>query len=472
MDFQDKRTPDIDSHRPEIVSPIPDTLRSLPTLTLTRLNALPGTKRKDTMDVLLISANTETINMPALPIGLGMVAAAAKQAGHNVRFVDLMAEVDPQTALADAILLARPDIIGISIRNVDNQISAAPRFLLDDAKAVVDTCRQLSKSPIVLGGAGYSIFPDTALEYLSADMGIQGEGEAAFMTLLARLEKKEDVSDIPGLYIRSRGCRTPPAFRLNLDDWPFPEPKLFNPQRFQNPGWYLPFQTRRGCPLGCSYCSTAAIEGCRIRRRSVRSVINELSRWKKAGCTRIFFVDNTFNLPPDYAQELCLQLALEVPGISWRAILYPGRTEVSLIKAMARAGCSEVSLGFESGNARVLAGMGKHFKTIEVRRTARMLGDAGIGRTGFLLLGGPDETRESVLESLHFVDSLGLEAVKLTIGIRIYPGTPLAKRARAEGVIGISDDLLLPRFYLSNTLEKWLRETVNRWLAERPHWSM
>ena len=46
---------------------------------------------------------------------------------------------------------------------------------------------------------------------------------------------------------------------------------------------------------------------------------------------------------------------------------------------------------------------------------------------GFLLLGGPKETRESVEESLAFADSLGLEMLKVTVGIRIYPRTPLAK---------------------------------------------
>jgi radical SAM superfamily enzyme YgiQ (UPF0313 family) len=350
-------------------------------------------------------------------------------------------------------------------------VSAAPRFLLEKAKAVVDTCRRLSKATIVLGGAGYSIFPDAALDYLDADLGIQGEGEAAFVELLACLENKQDLSNIPGLFIRKRGCRTPPSYSLKLDDWPFPDPAIFNPQRFQQANWYLPFQTRRGCPLRCSYCSTPAIEGLRIRRRSIPSVISELCRWKDAGFTRIFFVDNTFNLPPDYAHELCRQLAAAVPGISWRAILYPGRIEESLITEMAEAGCTDVSLGFESGNAQVLKGMGKHFKTTEVRRTVRLVGNAGIARMGFLLLGGPDETRESVLESLQFVDQLGLEAVKVTIGIRIYPYTPLAKKAKAEGMIDIGDNLLYPQFYIRAGLEEWLRDTVAEWLAARPNWT-
>ncbi|MBE9530984.1 MAG: hypothetical protein IMF00_06935 [Proteobacteria bacterium] len=99
-----------------------------------------------------------------------------------------------------------------------------------------------------------------------------------------------------------------------------------------------------------------------------------------------------------------------------------------------------------------------------------MLAQYGIRRMGFLLLGGPGETKESVEESLAFADSLQLEAVKVTIGIRIYPETDLAKTALREGVITPDDDLLFPRFYLVKGLEDWLRETVKKYMAERPNW--
>ncbi|MDR3628791.1 MAG: radical SAM protein [Desulfocapsaceae bacterium] len=299
------------------------------------------------MNVLLIAAKTETTIMPVIPMGLGLVAAATKQAGHQVRFLDLSAEAAPEMVLADAITLARPEAIGISIRNVDDQVSAAPRFFLEDARTVVAACRRLSRAPIILGGAGYSIFPDAALEYLGADMGIQGEGEAAFVELLARLQdNKSPLAPVPGLYLRQKGCTTPPAYHIRLDDWPFPDLKIFQPERLRDTTWYLPFQTRRGCPLGCCYCATAAIEGRHVRRRSVNTVIRELARWQEAGFNRIFFVDNTFNLPPDYAQELCRQLTAANLALSWRAIVYPCRTEESLIRTMAEAGCTEVSVGF------------------------------------------------------------------------------------------------------------------------------
>ena len=79
---------------------------------------------------------------------------------------------------------------------------------------------------------------------------------------------------------------------------------------------------------------------------------------------------------------------------------------------------------------------------------------------GFLLLGGPGETRESVEESLAFARSLRLDDLRITVGIRIYPGTPLAKRAVAEGMIASEDDLLRPSFYLAPGLEPWIHARV------------
>jgi radical SAM superfamily enzyme YgiQ (UPF0313 family) len=383
-----------------------------------------------------------------------------------------MAESNLESALANAVAACCPEAIGISIRNVDDQVSSAPRFLLEQARTIVALCKSLSSAPVILGGAGYSMFPESALDYLGADMGIQGEGEGAFTFLLEKLEKGEDTKEVPGLYLKGKGCGTARTFQLRLDDWPMPDPKMFADLEFKDSSLYLPFQTRRGCPLDCSYCATSAIEGRRIRMRSPETVVKELARWRTAGYSRIYFVDNTFNIPANYAQNLCKQISRNDLDIEWRAIFYPCRTDQALIQVMAQAGCTDVSMGFESGSDRVLAGMGKRYSVDDVRQASELLGEAGISRMGFLLLGGPEETEDSVMQSLQFVDSLNLEAMKLTVGIRIYPFTPLAEIAINSGIIKADDDLLQPRFYLNSQLEPWLSRTLSQWLADRPNWKM
>jgi len=215
-----------------------------------------------------------------------------------------------------------------------------------------------------------------------------------------------------------------------------------------------------------------ALEGTRIRTHPVDTVVKGIARHVAAGFNHFYFVDNTFNLPPRYAKDLCAALASASLGISWRCILYPGFLDEEMVRKMAEAGCVEVSLGFESGCPAILGKLNKKYDIDQVRTSSELLRKYGIRRLGFLLLGGPGETRETVMESLAFADSLELDMLKLTVGIRIYPGTELEKVAREEGLIAEKDDLLLPRFYMAKGLEDWLGPMIHKWMAGRPYCTM
>ena len=199
------------------------------------------------MKVLLISANTEQINMPVLPLGMAYVAAAVQNAGHSVKTVNLMMEQDIRMLLEETVGEFKPEVIGISVRNIDDQMMENPKFLLDSVKTVVTECRSLSDAPIVLGGAGYSIFPQGVLDYLKADMGIQGEGEQAFVMLLERLEHKTGLSGIPGLHLPGSDLQAKRRFAKDLDDHPLPLPQvhLHLPSTVKDEEIWLPIQTRR-----------------------------------------------------------------------------------------------------------------------------------------------------------------------------------------------------------------------------------
>jgi len=398
------------------------------------------------MRVLLISANAEAIQMPPLPLGAACVAAALDRAGYEARLLNLMFSGDPESALRESLEDYRPDVIGLSVRNIDDQNMQAPRFLLPPVKETVAFCRRYSTAPVIAGGAGFSIFPEAVREYLGVDRGIAGEGEERFPALLAG---------------------RPPA-PARLDDFPLPEPDRWIPGGPGRTELRVPVQTRRGCPLDCSYCSTSAIEGRPVRRRSVEAVIRWLSHLAEAGVRRLYFVDNTFNLPPSYARALCRKMIDAGLDMDWWAIVYPKWIDPELVELMAAAGCTSVSLGFESGSEPVLHELNKRFRPGEVRETARWFREAGVERRAFLLLGGPGETRDTVEESLAFADSVYPDALKVSVGLRIYPETPLARTAAAQGLIGADEDLLHPRFYLAPALAGWLPERVADYRAKRP----
>jgi radical SAM superfamily enzyme YgiQ (UPF0313 family) len=454
------------------------------------------------------------------------VATATQKAGHDVALLNLMFEGDPILGIKNSIEDFRPNVIGISVRNIDDQNMLHPQFLLARVKEIVASCRRLSGAPIILGGAGYSIFPESALRYLGADTGIQGEGEVVFPLLVDQIDKGKQVSDLPGVCLpcpppsfprnfpsakagepesiaevdpRLRGgddrspfrqaadavqvhpspllravsaSRTgePPLrhFEKNLDDLPLPEHSFWIPPGADQRDLWVPVQSRRGCPLDCTFCSTSTIEGKTVRSRSPERVVKWLAKLWETGNRNFNFVDNTFNLPLTYAKDLCRQVIQTKLDLHLWCLIYPKWIDAELVELMRQAGCHQISFGFESGSDRMLRSLNKQFNRDEVSAISKMFAEAGIERMGFLLLGGPGETKDSVEESLAFADSLKLEALKITVGLRIYPQTPLAETALAEGAIRPDDDLLFPRFYCAPELRDWLLERVAAYKASRP----
>lgn len=422
------------------------------------------------MRVLLISVNREDINMRTWPLGLACVAESVKAAGHKVEILDLMGKEDPQYCVEISLVNFRPQVIGMSLRNIDTQKMSEPTFFLEDVREIVAVCRDHSDAPIVLGGAGYSIYPSSLLEYLRADMGIQGEGEFELLELIKRIEHGDALYGSPGLYLPKLGLSGPMRLERNLDNLPLPDVEYFSNLIPHEQDFWLPVQTRRGCPMNCSYCSTGAIEGLTLRKRTPAKVVKWLTQWGQIVVRQFYFVDNTFNLPPSYATEFVSKLLEADLGASWRCIIYPTRIDPELIRLMAEAGCKEVSVGFESGSTYILNGMNKKFTLDDVRHTCDSLAEFGIKRMGFLMLGGPGETLESSINSLQFADSLNLDMVKVTVGIRIYPGTQLASVAVRDKIIDPSDNLLKPQFYLVPNLNGPLQDIVREWMAKRPNW--
>jgi radical SAM superfamily enzyme YgiQ (UPF0313 family) len=413
--------------------------------------------------VLLISSDNVTSGLETpLPLGLACVTAATEKAGHEVRLLALASEATWKAAIGNAVSQLHPDVIGISVRNIDDQNMQCAHFFLAEFKPLLALCRKLSRAPVVLGGAGYSIFPASALTFLGADFGIQGEGEIAFPALLSWLEAGCRTAAPPGVYLPNR-----PALQRSyvecLDTLCLPEPRLWLDSA--DTAARVPAQSRRGCPLDCVFCSTSAIEGKAVRKRSPGSLVAWVAEINARGFRNFHFVDNTFNLPLSYAKDLCRRVIDSGLDLDWWALVYPKWVDVELVQLMAEAGCTQISLGFESGSEPILRMLNKRFNRTEVQIISEMFADAGIQRFGFLLLGGPGETRDTVEESIAFAESLHLDYLKITVGLRIYPHTPLAVRAVAEGVVRPDDDLLSPRFYLAASLRDWLPERVAQVVA-------
>ena len=137
------------------------------------------------MNVLLISPNIEFLPDPVFPIGLAYIAAALKENHTPYEILDLCFEEDYETAISNTLLKMQPDVIGLSLRNVDNV--SYPNYVsyLSFYQRIIQVIRKYSRGTIVVGGSGFDLMPDDILEYLGADLGvIGGEGRSPLLNSL------------------------------------------------------------------------------------------------------------------------------------------------------------------------------------------------------------------------------------------------------------------------------------------------
>src|SRR5208282_4748376 len=151
------------------------------------------------MKILLVATNRERSPYPVAPLGVLCVAAAARAAGHDVDFLDLGLARRPERALRKQLDQGAFQAVAFGIRNLDNCWSFAPRSYFDDVRAFAETVRQHFDGPLILGGTGFSVSPRGWMRRLHADCGVMGEGERAFLEVLARLEKGQSLEGIDGV---------------------------------------------------------------------------------------------------------------------------------------------------------------------------------------------------------------------------------------------------------------------------------
>jgi radical SAM superfamily enzyme YgiQ (UPF0313 family) len=221
--------------------------------------------------------------------------------------------------------------------------------------------------------------------------------------------------------------------------------------RYERHGGTVPIQTKRGCVFRCVYCTYLNVEGWGYRLRDPEAVVDEMEALRRTAGVRHFeFVDSTFNAPPRHATAVCesivrrgLRVHLDTTNFT------PANAPAELLAAMHRAGFRWLGITAESASDSVLDRLQKGFDAARVHAVARDVEAAGMGVLWIFLVGGPGETPETLEETLRFAAwRLGRgDAVYVTVGVRVYPGTTLQRIAVADGTVAPDDPLLVPTFY-------------------------
>jgi len=427
--------------------------------------------------VLLVNLNKYTQPYPVYPLGLSYINGALRAAGSETLLWDNHVNRGEITECAKNF---RPDFIGLSLRNIDNAQSHNPLSFVRELADCCSSLRAVTRAPVIVGGSGFSIFPKELLELTGADYGIQGEGEAAFVSLLAALrENKNAAQRIPGVVWRDTGnvthCNARLAAQAGFVSEPAHDPEVLN--AYVAAGSLIGVQTQRGCPLKCCYCAYPLIEGRRARFRSGAEVADEMARLAALGVRYTFIVDSVFNTSEKHVVEVCEALIARKLDMEWECFLRPRGVTREHLALMRAAGMRHIEFGSDSFSDPVLEAYGKSFTYDDIRRVSLDAHALDLKYGHFLIFGGPGETPESVDETLRRSAELPGAFYFATIGMRIYPGTPLWERAGPAKTGEPPENFLAtPRFYLEPPLTTQglyaklsaFRENAHNWVVGDP----
>ena len=426
------------------------------------------------MKILLVSTNRNTLPMPVMPIGACIIAHASERSGHTVHLLDLMFTRDAMAELESAVTGFQPEVVGISIRNIDNNDMRNTVFYLETLRKIVDVLRTRTAAPIFLGGAAMGVMPEEILRLGDVSGGVIGDGETIFPLLVDRISQGGSFHDLPGVAYIEDGTfrRNPPAAIGFSTACPAPDyHRWLNTAAYRSHLATVPIQTKTGCQFQCVYCTYPKIEGCAYRLKEPGSVAEAVARLAATGLRDIEIVDSVFNAPLEHAMNVCAALARVRHQARLQCLeLNPLFFDDSLLTAMERAGFVGMGITLESASDPVLRGLKKGFTTHEVHHAAEVVRRHGIPCAWIFLLGGPGETEETVKDTLRFAGNQirPRDVAFFNTGIRIYPGTELESIARRQGVLTRApEDMLSPVFYVSPDvaapwMEQELKKSMNR----------
>lgn len=369
------------------------------------------TSRRRTLRLINPRSALSTVTMPEIirrmtfsrralfmPLNLAVCAAVVPD-GWDVEIIDENVSDEPHVPPADGI-----DAVGIGAMTTQ----ARRAYELADAYRALGV-------PVILGGIHPSALPDEALAH--AAIVCRGDAEATLPVALADLDA---------------GCAK------SFYDWEdYPPAPIATPRKdLLDPKDYLvfnPIQTTRGCPHGCTFCTTPAIFGRRFRQRDIGEIVEEMRHAREAFNTRMFIFSDD-DVAGNHAWAMELFAAIKPLGIKWASqcdILISRNTK--LLRLMRESGCEGVILGLESPRAGTLAEAGKRYARAESYiQQIRTIQAHGISMWGSFIFGFDSDDWRDCMNAVRFAQRARLSMSCYPI-LTPYPGTEIFETYRRDG---------------------------------------
>jgi len=414
---------------------------------------------------------------PAIgPIGLDYIACSGRQAGIETDILDLCFTEDISLALRQYFANHNPLLIGISLRNSDDCFWPSGQWFIPDLAEIIKFLRGTTDAPIVLGGVGFSIFPQRILEYTEADFGIHGDGEKAIISLLRELRESRNFEKVEGLMWHEQG-----KLRTNKPAWPkqlsLPVSReAVDNKRYFNEGAQCGLETKRGCNRQCIYCADPLAKGTQSRLRTPTEVADEVQALLNHRIDVLHLCDAEFNIPRQHAIDICNELIDRRLGekLQWYTYMAVLPFDAELAEAMRKAGCVGINFTGDSAAASMLEKYRQLHRRKDIASAVKLCRDNNIKVMIDLLLGGPGETPQTVKETIDFIKEVSPDCAGAALGIRIYPGTEMARIVESEGLENNQNirrnyetdvDFFRPTFYISSALGQQAAELVRDIIA-------
>jgi len=360
------------------------------------------------------------------PLGLLSIASYVEQQGYRVAIYDIHAEGIDDEEVRRRLKRDQPRFVGMSVLT---PMAVPAHKIARIAKQEVPDCT------VVLGGAHAEVLPERMLCNSAIDMVVRGDGEDAMLEIM----QGRPLSSILGLSFRVGEKLEHNALRpleMDLDRFPFPAYHLIDFDRyFPSVASYKSLPAinmimTRGCPGRCIYCNSARTT---LRTRDPARVVDQIRQLRaNHGIRQVQFYDDTFTVSKKACLEFCRLMEEAQLDVTWTAYIRGDCFSEQLAAAMKRAGCNQVLMGVESGNAEICRRLGKSIDKERYRSAVRIAHEQGLEVRGSFMSGNLGDTWETMLETLEFAIDLDVDLFQLFVCMP-FPGTPIFNEALEKG---------------------------------------
>ena len=374
----------------------------------------------------------------APPLGIAYMAGVLQENNIDVEILDASAEDMDFKDVEKELLKRKPDLVALTA------ITPTIGRALETAQVVKET---LPDSIVVMGGYHPTFNFIETLEDENVDIVIRGEGEYIMLNLVQALENQSSLHDVKGIVFEDKNSKeivvNPEAPLIqDLDELPFPALNLLPMKKYRlldMDTHMTTMITTRGCPMQCSFCSSAAMHGKKIRERSVENIVDEIEYLNtNYDIDTIAFMDDTFTLKKRKVMAICDEILKRNIEIMWGCTSRVDTLDEKLLKKMKEAGCITIFIGVESADQQQLDNMCKNTTIAKIENAFKIAHKLKIRTIASVALGMPGDTKEIMNKTVKFVHKLKPNYAIYSLATP-YPGTRFYKEAFEKNLIKIKD---------------------------------